>query len=611
MVEPPAEEPLLRTLAPALRELHKRLRDWLQGHHAYPLSALTKANLEALVEDLDRKANSLQAEKPLLVIMLVGGTGVGKSTLLNALAGGPIAKASFERPTTRDPVVYYHESVSPDRLDPALQQCRLVQHSRSELEQKILVDTPDIDSNDLNNRQKLLELLPVADVVLYVGSQEKYHDRLAWDLFLEEQKRRAFAFILNKWDRCSDTAEGVSPDQDLLRDLKAAGFEQPLLFRTCAQYWVDRQSNGEAQTEPPSGEEFTRLVEWIEAGLTRLEIEAIKARGVAQLLAQLDQALQRATPPDLAETAKRVQEKWKRLVSKESESNAEILINTLIPYRKEIEHHFAAQRQGHFHGLMGGYLRLVNKVKYAGSTLRDRIPMLPRSSEKSLAPVRWDLAAFTRSCTDEASERHLSARSRALASRLLVAADDCGFPLKLLHEAVEQTATDNWSRRYSQALIEVLNDVEHAWTKPRGVRRITNTLLVLLSDWVPLLVLLVAFAIPLWKYFVEGEIPSIFHFVAPFLALLATLVLLHLLIAVFLPLRWEGIRSHLEGSLADRLAEELRRAYLPIPQTIAEDLAAERRRIESLRSEVAEVAGWLKQREEATRVAALYGRNEL
>ena len=48
-----------------------------------------------------------------------------------------------------------------------------------------------------------MRLLPIADIVLYVGSQEKYHDEIGWELFLEQRKRRAFAFVLNKWDRCS------------------------------------------------------------------------------------------------------------------------------------------------------------------------------------------------------------------------------------------------------------------------------------------------------------------------------------------------------------------------------------------------------------------------
>src|SRR4051794_13790221 len=99
-------EPLLRTLAPALRGLERSLRAWLLRPHRQPLSTMTRAALEGLANDLRRQAEALDVERPLLVVMLMGGTGVGKSTLLNALAGGGIAQASFQRPTTRDPVVY-------------------------------------------------------------------------------------------------------------------------------------------------------------------------------------------------------------------------------------------------------------------------------------------------------------------------------------------------------------------------------------------------------------------------------------------------------------------------------------------------------------------------
>src|SRR5437763_9903267 len=223
-------EPILRTLAPLLRSLQGRLRSFLEGDRRYPIDTIRRATLDGIVGDLKRKAQDLDVDQPLLVVMLMGGTGVGKSTLLNALAGAPIAASSVTRPTTRDPVVYFHDSIRPDRLDAALRQCQLQQHDREALRQKIIVDTPDLDSNDLANREKLIALLPVADVVLYVGSQEKYHDQLGWQLFREQRRRRAFAFVMNKWDRCLHPgASGVRPDEGLLGDLERRGFTHPLL----------------------------------------------------------------------------------------------------------------------------------------------------------------------------------------------------------------------------------------------------------------------------------------------------------------------------------------------------------------------------------------------
>src|SRR3954464_9633371 len=40
------------------------------------------------------------------VLALVGGTGVGKSSLLNRLAGGVVSAASARRPTTAEPVAW-------------------------------------------------------------------------------------------------------------------------------------------------------------------------------------------------------------------------------------------------------------------------------------------------------------------------------------------------------------------------------------------------------------------------------------------------------------------------------------------------------------------------
>jgi energy-coupling factor transporter ATP-binding protein EcfA2 len=603
-------EPLLRTLAPALRALEKRLRAWLLAKRRYPVSTLQRANLEGLANDLDRQAQALQMDRPLLVITLMGGTGVGKSTLLNALAGGAIAQASFTRPTTRDPVVYYHQSVAPNRLDPALQFCKLVAHDRPALEGKILVDTPDLDSNDLANREKLFRILPVADIVLYVGSQEKYHDKLGWDLFLNQRQRRAFAFVLNKWDRCLHPgAAGVRPDEDLTRDLKAEGFEHPLLFRTCAQHWVDHPWQGNGELAPAvEGEQFLELVRWLEMGLTRLEVEAIKARGVSQLLRQLQTGLEAVRPPDMTQAVERTCSAWARQLGEEGGAVAAVLLNTLEPYQKEIEHHFARERQRHFSGIMALYLDAFNRLRYAGSTLRDQIPMMPRVQSRVETPKEWDLDEFARACSAAAAQQHLDARLKALSDRLLVEADALGIPVQMLGDATESVNKLDWKARHSQAMIDILSAVEREWSNPTGVKSWVQRGLIVAANGLPVLGFGVMGTLLLWDYTMNGRGFNWSDLLLPAVVVLLILVLMHVLIAVVLPLRWPAIRAEFEARLRKRLQGEMVEYYCQVPLDLARETGAERRDAEQILGEVREVTSWLEQREQAASIVNLYGR---
>ncbi len=163
---------------------------------------------------------SYKSSSHFLWVVFIGGTGTGKSTLFNALVGKSLSETGVERPKTNGPLAYARKNtpiakgfpfaavdvhrVTIDQTPPlALSgspgQLLVLDHDREEFSHLVLVDTPDLDSLELKNRQMVEDLQLLADVVIFVASQEKYADEVPFR-FLERIHlgEKPYFFLLNK-----------------------------------------------------------------------------------------------------------------------------------------------------------------------------------------------------------------------------------------------------------------------------------------------------------------------------------------------------------------------------------------------------------------------------
>ncbi|NIA15416.1 MAG: hypothetical protein GWP08_15220 [Nitrospiraceae bacterium] len=156
-----------------------------------------------------------------LVAVLFGGTGTGKSTLLNALAGERIAEAGERRPTTAEPTVYLPPGAAQD-----FGSAKYIESAC--LGELILIDTPDTDSIRPEHCERVTELLHRADVVLFCGTQQKYKNEKSLALLRAFKNERKIVCIQTRADEDADVRE------DWLARLRSEGFSLDHCFRVSA-----------------------------------------------------------------------------------------------------------------------------------------------------------------------------------------------------------------------------------------------------------------------------------------------------------------------------------------------------------------------------------------
>lgn len=179
-----------------------------------------------------------------LLVGLIGGTGVGKTSLLNALVGQEIGETSPRRPTTSVPLGLLPIPTE-DNLTSWLEGLGVEVVSDASLPTGLgLVDLPDLDSIKVGHRETAELLLGQLNGLIWVLDPEKYQDRRWWNDLLPAELRVAprNLFVLNKSDRLTPSQTRMVME-DLRRTLSEFGLGNQKVIAT----------SSDPETGPPQG----------------------------------------------------------------------------------------------------------------------------------------------------------------------------------------------------------------------------------------------------------------------------------------------------------------------------------------------------------------------
>src|SRR5437773_1020396 len=183
-------------VAADLIERSERLADLAQQRLGLaPTSSPARERARQLRDHLEGfvRPRAADIEAPLIVLLL-GPTGAGKSSLLNTIAGAEVSKAGVLRPTTREAVLYASESdakhiLSGDRLR-LIAGDRIIHVPAPESSSGVaVIDAPDIDSVERDNRELADVLLEVSDLCVFVTTATRYADLVPWQVLRRAQER--------------------------------------------------------------------------------------------------------------------------------------------------------------------------------------------------------------------------------------------------------------------------------------------------------------------------------------------------------------------------------------------------------------------------------------
>jgi GTP-binding protein EngB required for normal cell division len=203
-------------------------------------SAGLLADAEAL---LARAGERLRLSAAHTIVVLAGGTGSGKSSLFNRLAGAEFSPVGVLRPVTREPLacVWGMDGAGPllDWLgiQPRHRYARssALEEGERDLTGLLLVDLPDHDSVITGDAAQVNRLVTQADLMVWVLDPQKYADAAVHSRYLVPMAGHAsvIAAALNQADLLTPGQAGECVS-DLRRLLDAEGLHDARVMVTSA-----------------------------------------------------------------------------------------------------------------------------------------------------------------------------------------------------------------------------------------------------------------------------------------------------------------------------------------------------------------------------------------
>lgn len=212
---------------------------WLDQYDRVVAAAAAHHLPDGLMADIARIAGDQRERRAyagtVLLVGLAGGTGSGKSSLLNAFADEEVSPSGAIRPTTSEALAWVPAPFA-SRLAGLFDRFGIVDIVVHDLDQPIaIIDLPDVDSVDRRHRETVAGVLPIIDLVVWVVDPEKYRDRVLHSEHLAPlvHHHERFRFVLNQVDRVEEDDIPVLVD-DLARALRADGVRDPVIWVAAA-----------------------------------------------------------------------------------------------------------------------------------------------------------------------------------------------------------------------------------------------------------------------------------------------------------------------------------------------------------------------------------------